>query len=534
MKFKLRKTFLTPLFIIVFFHALTAQSLQDGIKQVQMENYQTAEKIFKHLVVTEGVNAENYYQFGNLLCEMGKYDSAKIVYTQGTVAAPKSYNNFIGLGKIALGENKLDEAMTQFTKAKSLSSPKDINFFIDMADAYSKCNTPNGTEAINNCKKGEDITTKEPRLYLAYADAFLSMKQSGSAVTNFENAALLDSKNAYPLVQIGHIWILAQNWQQALESLTKAKSIDSSFATLWRELAEVYYNMNKVDDATKAIEKYLTLADKTDENMFRYAQFLFLSKQFEKAMQVLTPLMKTNPENTTMMRLAGYSNYELGNYQLGQQQMEMFFSKRDIKTIIASDYEYYGRLQMKNNQDSLAAINFTKTISIDSTKCSLWSELANKNYTAKKYDKAALYFENAISCSAIPDMKDIMSLGRAYFFDSLYSKADTAFMLATKVAPEWPIGYRWRAISNLNMDNSEKPVGLAIPFYIGMIEKAEKDSVKYVKELKEGYKYLGDIYTFNEDYEHAVYYYSKYLTLDPENQDVKTTLDSIKKLWKGN
>ena len=136
---------------------------------------------------------------------------------------------------------------------------------------------------FRSCKKGEEITTKEPGLYIAYALAYLSMNQTGNAVTNFENAARLDATLAYPNEQIGQIWLSAKNYQQALEYLTKAKNSDSTFATIYRDLAETYYNMNKVDDATKSIEKYLTLADKSDENMFRYAQLLFLSKQIGRA-----------------------------------------------------------------------------------------------------------------------------------------------------------------------------------------------------------------------------------------------------------
>jgi len=183
-------------------------------------------------------------------------------------------------------------------------------------------------------------------------------------------------------------------------------------------------------------------------------------------------------------------------------------------------------VKMKNNYDAEAAGSFDKAVKMDSTKCSLWSELANKYYTAKDYHDAATYFQKSVDCSKQPDIKDVMTLGRAYYFDSAYAKADTAFMHATVVAPEWPIGYRWRAVCNLNMDSAANPAGLAIPFYTTMIEKAVKDSVKYTKELKEGYKYLGDIYTFKEDYAKSVYYYTKYLELDPENETVKTNMSS--------
>lgn len=533
MKFRL-KILSAAVCLMMFFQTLISQTINDGIRQFQMENYQSAIKIFKVLIASQPYNPDNYYQLGNVYCAIDKYDSATIIYNLGVTNAPKGFNNFIGLGKVLLSQNKTDEAITQFTKAKSLTSAKDINLYIDLADAYANNKNPNGNEAINNCKKGEEITTKDARLYLVYADAYLALKNSGGAVTNFENAARLDATIAYPYVAIGQIWVAAKNFSLALDYLMKAKNIDSSFATLWRELAEANYNMNKIDDATKDIEKFLSLADKSDQNLFRYAQLLFLSKQYDKANQILIPLMKNNPDNTTMMRLAGYADYELGNFTDGQSEMEKFFAKRDPKEVIASDFQYYGRLLMKNNRDSLAAINFEKAIVMDSNMCVLWSELANKNYGLKNYPDAAKYFQKAVDCSSKPDIKDVMTLGRSYYFDSAYAKADTAFMMATNIAPDWPIGYRWRAICNLNLDDAEKPQGLAIPLYVLMIEKAEKDSVKYLKELKEGYKYLGDIFTFNEQYDKAVYYYTKYLSLDPENADVKNTLDSIKKIWKGN
>ena len=55
--------------------------------------------------------------------------------------------------------------------------------------------------------------------------------------------------------------------------------------------------------------------------------------------------------------------------------MKKFWEKSDSKKYLASDYEYYGKLLAKKDQDSLAAVNLEKSLDMDSSRYDLLSDL---------------------------------------------------------------------------------------------------------------------------------------------------------------
>src|SRR5262245_54000283 len=89
------------------FTASFAQSTEDGIKGLDYENYATAKRIFTQLIKQNSADGRNYYYLGQALSALGKNDSARLVYTAGTQADPKSIYNNIGLGRTYLDQNNV-------------------------------------------------------------------------------------------------------------------------------------------------------------------------------------------------------------------------------------------------------------------------------------------------------------------------------------------------------------------------------------------------------------------------------------------
>ena len=155
-------------------------------------------------------------------------------------------------------------------------------------------------------------------------------------------------------------------------------------------------------------------------------------------------------------------------------------------------------------------------------------------FTKKNYKQAAKFYDLKIKSISKPIVQDVFALGRSYYFDTAYIKADSAFLRVTELSSTWPQGYLWRARSNLNLDKGEIPLGLAMPHYQKVIETGLLDSVKYKKELVEAYKYFGDYNTVNEKYDEALGYYAKLLSLDPANVEAQKAVDAINNFKKKN
>jgi tetratricopeptide (TPR) repeat protein len=276
----------------------------------------------------------------------------------------------------------------------------------------------------------------------------------------------------------------------------------------------------------------MKVADMDNDIRYQYAQLLFLNKDYSGALNLINEVKSSQPDKYVMYRLAGYSYFETGEYDKGLEELNTFFSKADPKRILASDYEYLGKLYQKKGNDSLMILNFEKAVSIDTSKRDLLGDIATSFYQKKNFKKAAYYYEMKIKTMSKPTLQDYFTLGRAYYFDSAYAKADSAFMRVTELSNVWVQGYLWRARCNQSLDNPDAPAGLASPFYEKVIELGNADPVKYKKELNEAYQYFANYYIKIQNYTEAISSFEKALANDPDNADLKASIEYVKTLMK--
>ncbi|MBA3647173.1 MAG: tetratricopeptide repeat protein [Chitinophagales bacterium] len=512
--------------------AVKAQSLTDGIKAIDYENYASARNIFKKLIAQQPSEGKNYYYLGQAYDNLGKRDSARMAYDAGTKADPKSFYNFIGMGRTYLDDNNVQKATEFFDKAKGLSSSKDPLYYTLVADAYVNSEHPNKQEGINQLNKAIGYNDKVAEVYWQLGQAYESLNRGGEAVSAYERAAELNPSYAKAHTRIGVIWRLARNYNQSLASLEKALQIDPNFPPAYRQLAELYYNTAQYDKAKTAFEKYRDLADKDDNTQYQYAQYLFLSKDYKGAISILDELRK-RINTPVSWRLSAYSNYELQNYDIGKNQLDTFFRKTDTSKILSLDYEYYGKLLGKTGNDSLAMLNLKKAISMDTSKYALYNEIGNILLQSKQYHEAAVAYQSKISASPKDaTLQDFFNVGKSYYLSKEFPLSDTAFVGMTKLNKAWPIGYVWQARVMTNLDNPDSTKGLAAPFYHMTIAKTMQlpDTSKYNKELQEAYNYLAQINAVKENYGVSLYYYQNYLKYNPsDSSDAAKNIEIIKK-----
>ncbi len=533
----MKKVKLIGLLFLCSFSILKAQSFEDGIKAMDAENYATAKGIFTKLIQQQPLESKNYYYLGVVFSIVTNIDSARIIFNKGTEVDPKAYSNFIGLGRTYLDQNNQQKAQEYFDKAKSLTSQKDINLYLYLADAYSASQYPNFEQAITLLNKAIELNNKVPEVYWVLGKTFEAMlNKSGDAVSAFERSTELNPAFAKSFTRIGVIWRKAQNYNLSLASFQNALKAIPDFPPALREEAELFYYTGQYEKAEETYQKYLTLADKGDDTKYRYAQFLFLTKKYQDALNILNELKSKN-NNPIMFRLLGYSNYEMGNYQQGLDDINSFFSKTPSEKIIAADFEYRGKLLIKTGNDSTGVLDIEKAIMMDSTKYDLYNDIAKMQYDKKNYHNAAMGYKKKIEASkknAV--LVDYFNEGRSFFYANEFERADSSFINVIQMNPAWPIGDLWRAYI---MQSLDKPVndsikGLAAPFYLSVIDKAyAADTIKYQKELFSAFKYMGDINALRTNYGASLYYYAKASAINATDPDVKATIDAVKKNYKG-
>lgn len=521
---------ITSVAITALFNAAHAQTLKEAIRLTENEQFEKASVAFKTLVQTEPQNGDNYYYFGKNYYKADKLDSARIWFEKGTQVAPNSPLNFVGLGRLSLDAGNKDVAKTNFDKAVTLSASKNATVFLEIAEAYLNTGKKDVTEAFNNINKAMKLAVNNPEVYILMGDAYLEKGDGSNAIKNYEKAVDLDKTSAKALLRIGKLYKNARNYNLALDYYKQAEKIDPNFAPTYSEQGELYYMAKQYDVAKEKYKKFLELSSSNLNARIRYASFLFLSKNYNEAINEINEIKKQDTTNVILNRLLARSYYETGKtkeeFQTGLRYLEKFFANVNPSKIIPSDYEFHGKLLAKMGQDSLAVLKYNQALAMDSTQTELYDEIANSYLKQKKYPDAIAFYQKKISSAKNVNANDYFGLGRAYYFSKDFVMADSAFAQIVRVQPNLPIGYFWRARANSSLDPDSKQ-GLARPYYETFIEKVGTDTEKNKKDLLEAYQYLGAYY-YEKDKAKAKDYWTKVQEIDPKNEKAKRALEALK------
>jgi Tfp pilus assembly protein PilF len=507
-----------------------AQTVKDGLYQLDVEQYGNASKTFKTLV-QQNATGENLYYLGNYYMNVDQLDSARIQFEQGIAKDPAYALNFIGLGSVLMAKGDKVGAKAQFGKAlaiKKADKNAEVWYRIGEANVIHKNNDP--TEAVTALQKALAIDKNKTDAYLALGDAFLRKGDGGNAANNYEKALGVNAGLAKAHIKLGKIYVRA-NPNLALDKYKEAITVDPKYAPAYRELAELYFLAKQYDNARQMYEKYITMVDNSPETQFRYAGFLLLTKDYAKAQEILTKV-QNNPaiqKNPVLFRLLGYSGYETKNYPVGMENINKFFSLAKPENIISSDYEYQGKLQMATGQDTVKAIALIdKAVELDTARVEAYKDLGQELYDAKHYAWASQVFEKYISKAGDKaNVKDYFNMAYASYLGKDFVKSDTAFGTFITKFPDQHVGYLWKANSLARQDPDIKE-GKAKPYYEKFITLVEVDPEKKEKnkrDLVTAYNWLGYYnLKLERSAEKAHAFANKALALDPANASAKQIL----------
>jgi len=126
------------------------------------------------------------------------------------------------------------------------------------------------------------------------------------------------------------LYVNVKNYNEGLRYYNEAIVQDPNFAPAYREKAELLYLAGQYKSAIESYGKYLELNQNCRVQQ-RYASFIFLTKDYEKAIEELEKAQPCDPDNLYMFRLLGYAYTEVGNIEKGTENMDKFFEKATAK-----------------------------------------------------------------------------------------------------------------------------------------------------------------------------------------------------------
>lgn len=494
-----------------------AQSIQDLIMMNQLKH---AKSLLLQQCLS-GNNANDWYQLATLYSRTGQKDSA--AYAIGKIQLPETkpgigllvplYTEMLnGNAKNALALGNKAQKQIMATK-----SPSVITEYAKLR--YNSGDTAGWYPLLTSV---QDLQKQKPDPFIVAGDIYADLATKypnnkslwGLAAGRYEQALFYDPKNLYALNALGSIASDVRNYGEAFTKYQKLMALDSNYIPALKGFGDLNYTLGKYDIASNLYSRYMQLAEVNESDYPRYINILYFNKEYAKAKDLIDKQLIKNPLNPVLLRLKGYTSYELGDYSNGAQAMTQFFDIRgkggDTSRIIPLDYEYAGKLYQKTNADSAAVSCLLKTIQLDDTKAGLYEDIAKIYDKQKNYREAINNYMKLIESRGGKSSASInFNLGRSYqllaSIDTLQKNAylrsaDTLFANVSKLSPNSQLGYIFRArvLSALDPETTE---GLAFNDYSKALEiiKGKNDPVKYKNELAECCRYLGYFYYLKWD-----------------------------------
>jgi tetratricopeptide (TPR) repeat protein len=552
---KIRFSLILGLFLFVIsLSSVDAQDLKLVARYVEMNQFNHA----KSLLLPEAQTSSDQmvlFTIAKVYQSESKIDSANFYFSKVIAVNPGSPLSLIAQIIIDYNSNTVTDAANFYKAEKGATSAKNLFALTQISEfRFLTGDTNNWKEPLD---KAINIDRKYVKAYILAGDIYTKIAEKtlfgedyGKASGRYEQALYYAPDNSEAKTKLSYIYYLARNYFRAEQALSEVLTKDSLYIPALKAMGELEYIIGKYSQASYYFGKYISLAENTSKDLSKYINILYFNKEYAKSNDLIAQSLVTDTENAVLLRLKGYTSYELKKYKEGLEAMTKFFSLRSdpgSDKIILTDYEYYGKLLSRNGEDSLAVINLNKALAMDTTKNYLYEDLAKsweklKNYpeAVNSYDKliasgskvgSGVYFNKGLALNYIASDSAITK--DTIQFKQYILLADSAFSYVAKLSPNSHLGYLYRARMQSRLD-PESELGIAKPHYDSALRiiEAKNDSVKFKNEILEIYRYLGyyhylqylsakdskDSDAVNANKQLSMLYWRKIISYDPKDR----------------
>jgi len=592
-----KTSLILALLLICGVAGLKAQTIDEAITASNNERYDKADQILQDLAKKSPSSKICYLLGENTLLDFFSdtiSNSLKIMtaeakqqFDKGIALNPNDPFNYIGLAKVAAYQGNQPTATQMRDKAKSfllpykkvtkIPNPADYALTLaKLAESYIVFDNVDTTLAMPLIREALTIDPKNSSIYIIAGDIYLLVNNGSMAIKNYNRAQDNDPQSPIANMKIGNIYFKGRNLMAAIPYFEQAIALNKSYAPAYRELGQLYSMAKKFKESKENFETYLTLTNQNIPAKIRYVNALFYSKSYADVIKNVEDILAVDKSRTYLYRLAGYSNYELGNYAEALRYMDKLFAQLPADRVLKKDYVYYARIIVKKNQDfpkllgeldkaqaglarfsgrngalkdgpakdkakadeeaitaniakmqssadasaiemNKAFAAYDKAIAFENEDSYLIQEKANVLYSNRRYTEAADNWKRLIASGKNSD-ENYLQIGKAYYQGKDYDKAEAIFKELEAKSPDYIAAYSWDA-NNAVAEDPDSKLGIAKEKFKNLIAKAAKDSVKYSENIFDALRYLGYNALQADKYDEAKAYYNRMANLDPNNKD---------------
>jgi tetratricopeptide (TPR) repeat protein len=564
------------LFFIISLLTMFSISAQTHIGKFffDLKDYELAKKCFQQKLSEN--SGEAYYYLGEIAFAEGNLDDATHYFNQGLQTNAEPFCK-VGIAKIHLKKGQKPEATTIFL---SLQRRYSGDMDILTAIGYAYLDNKLYQDLESHLKDMQKVNNKEPRIYVLEGDMLKAQDRIGAVTGKYEMALYFDPNFDLATIKLVEVYERS-NWQIAAEKLIDLLERNPNYTIAYRYLGRIYTMNGYWQKAIDAYKTFFAAGNVTLEDISRFAQALFFSKNYDEANEKIKEGLKIAPNHFVLNRLQMYVAAHTLNIEAGLKYADYFFSLRKDQPseYITLDYSTYALLLKEAKMYDEAIEQYKKTLLMDSNAIDFYKEMATiatlkgnsglagdyyKIYIEKKgtdkvgimdffdmgkYYYSASAFRNASDTARVltrykdvdfaktlsenEQQKDSLMENQQLFIEKALkyymNQADKAFDAVIELNPESYQGVLWKARTNSLMD-PESEIGLAKPFYEKVAELLSEREDRLTpgiirNSLIEANSYLAYFYYLQKDNPNVRIFCEKLLELDSEN---KTALELLK------
>ncbi|MGZ5284577.1 MAG: tetratricopeptide repeat protein, partial [Kaistella sp.] len=327
-----------------------AQTLQEGVANADSHKYAKAKTVFNDMIA-KSPSAENYFYLGNSYLTQFEpnFEMAQENFNKGLAADKKSNLNKIGLASVKLGKGD-KSAIAEIQSIVKDARDKDAEVLYRAAEALTifggASQADLAIDLLNRAVEKSQKNGTPAYYYYTLGDAYRlkltnSPQVAGSAMTAYDKALPIAKNKASVYTRIGTLWMQAQQWQKAKESIDRAIAADATYAPAYKAKAayDIRYQQNAL--ATQDLMNYAKYADEDPDTQLEISKLFFTNEDYGNSKLYLDKVFE-KVNDPIKYKLRAYLLYADGSYAEAKSSMDQFISKAEKSRVQPADQGLLG------------------------------------------------------------------------------------------------------------------------------------------------------------------------------------------------
>lgn len=298
------------------------------------------------------------------------------------------------------------------------------------------------------CSCSETIVTKQDQ---EKADS-LSIKLNSPELKALNAQLLNDPSNPELYNKRSQLYIQYKQFEEAAGDAKRAVRLDSTVATYYITLADVYFAENKTRQTKEVLERTATKFPESTEALMKLSELYFIVKQYQQAIETINKALKINENIAKAYYLKGSIYRESGDTTKAISSLETAVEQDNS---FADAYYDLGIIYAAR-KNPIAFDYFNNALRTNTTYVDAYYAKAKLLQDMGKYDESIKEYENLLLKDKTYNQANY-NIGAIYLdVKKEYTKAIEFFTKAIELDANWAAPYFARGYSYAKMKDKEK------------------------------------------------------------------------------